>query len=195
MSKELRKAQQGKMSIRYLTLMGDARAKLMKAGYEPPEFFGFMFAAPDASKRKLPLLCDKDWFHLLNPYDPTPSQPSSSQLNPSEPSPSQPILTDHTRGNFSKSKKRVEPSLDDIDVGLGGLQSYDLRGLSQPIAIDAYDDANVGDVDEDDASTKRCDEYGASDLEDVNNPAVEDEIPRQLDTGNVDDDGNPYFNL
>ncbi|KAJ8422473.1 hypothetical protein Cgig2_016075 [Carnegiea gigantea] len=70
-----------------------------------------------------------------------------------------------------------------------------LRDHSPSTTIDAYDDANVGDADEDDASTERCDEFGASDLEDVNNPAVEDEIPRQLNTGNVNDDGNPYFNL
>jgi len=85
--------------------------------------------------------------------------------------------------------------LDDIDVGLRGLQSYDLIELSQPTTIDSYDDANIGDVDEDDASIEKCDESGASDLEDVNNLVVDDENPRQLDTGNVDDDGNPYFNL
>jgi len=44
--------------------------------------------------------------------------------------------------------------LDDIDVGLGGLQSYDLRGLSQPTTIDAYDDANVSDVDKDDEALR-----------------------------------------
>ena len=49
-----------------LDLNRDVRAKLMKAGYEPPEFFGFMFAAPGASKRKLPLLCDKNWLHLVS---------------------------------------------------------------------------------------------------------------------------------
>jgi len=50
--------------------------------------------------------------------------------------------------------------------------------LSQSTTTDDYDDANVGDVDEDDASTERCDESGDSDLEDANNPIVEDKIPR-----------------
>ncbi|KAJ8432620.1 hypothetical protein Cgig2_032901 [Carnegiea gigantea] len=80
--------------------------------------------------------------------------------------------------------------------GVEGARSWTTRSqTSSRPAAHAYDDANVGDADEDDASTERCDESGASDLEDVNNPAVEDEIPRQLNTGNVNDDGNPYFNL
>ena len=78
---------------------------------------------------------------------------------------------------------------------MGELESYDQRELSQPIITDDYDAANAGDAYKDDASTHGYGQSSDSDIEDVNNPSIEDEIPRQIYTGNVDDDKNPYFNL
>ena len=51
---------------RMLDLTQDTEAQLLKEGYEPPEFFGFMFGCPGGNKRKLPLMSNDDWAHLAN---------------------------------------------------------------------------------------------------------------------------------
>ena len=78
---------------------------------------------------------------------------------------------------------------------MGELESYDQRELSQPIITDDYDAANAGDAYKDDASTHGYGQSSDSDIEDVNNPSVDVEIPRHMHTGNADDGGSPYFNL
>jgi len=79
-------------------------------------------------------------------------------------------------------------SLDDINVGLRGLESYDLRGLSQPTTCDEYEAGNVGGSEDDVVSFDNEDEA-------VNNPPLDEEIPTHIDLTNVDDDGNPTCNL
>ena len=49
-----------------LDLTRHAKAQLLKKGYEPPEFFGFMFGCAGGSKRKLPLMSDDDWVRLAS---------------------------------------------------------------------------------------------------------------------------------
>ena len=49
-----------------LDLTRNVKAQLLKEGYEPPKFFGFMFGYPDSSKRKLPSMSDDDWVHLAS---------------------------------------------------------------------------------------------------------------------------------
>ena len=84
--------------------------------------------------------------------------------------------------------------MDDINVRLGRLESHDLRELSLPITT--YEEYEVGDVvhsEEEHHSTG--DEIGFSEDDVVNSLSLEDEIPRHIDTFNVDDDGNRTFNL
>jgi len=54
-----------------------------------------------------------------------------------------------------------EAGLCDIDLGLGGLEAYDLRSLSQPLQIKEYDNGN--DDDDDD----QCSGDAVSDNEDI----------------------------
>jgi len=49
-----------------LDLTQDAKVQLLNEGYEPPEFFGFMCGCASGSKRKLPLMFDYDWVHLIS---------------------------------------------------------------------------------------------------------------------------------
>ncbi|KAJ8425921.1 hypothetical protein Cgig2_028808 [Carnegiea gigantea] len=79
------------------------------------------------------------------------------------------------------------------DIGLGGPESHDLMVLSQPIVFAEYKVRNVGDSEDKYPSTNvdsRCNEDDV-----VSNPSLEDEIPWQIDTVDVDDDGNPTFSL
>ena len=68
-----------------------------------------------------------------------------------------------------------------------------MRGLSQPTTCAEYKIGNVRDNEQDVASTE--DEYGFSRNDATNNPSPEDEIPKYIDTTNVDDDCIPSFNL
>jgi len=80
-----------------------------------------------------------------------------------------------------------------LNVGLGGLESYGSRGLSQPTTYDEYKGGNVDKSEDDVASTEDESEFSGDEV--VNNPSLEDEIPRHIDPTNVDDDGNPTSNI
>ena len=91
--------------------------------------------------------------------------PSSSNPVPSSSNPLQP-----------KRSTCKDPSLDDIDSGLGGLHSYDLRSLSQPCGATKYEDNNggeegdgeeieVGQSEEDSSEDSDFDEAGEEDDE------------------------------
>ncbi|KAJ8439594.1 hypothetical protein Cgig2_024181 [Carnegiea gigantea] len=115
-----------------------------------------------------------------------------------------------------------------INVGLGGLEAYDLRDLSQPRGVSDYDydrefeessssgngesdsddsvdlDFDVVDVQEGDGveefseSLVDSDENGSndgSDVDEIENVDVGDEIPRHIDAEGEDDDGNPIENV
>ncbi|KAJ8423324.1 hypothetical protein Cgig2_006639 [Carnegiea gigantea] len=82
----------------------------MKVGYEPPEFFGFMFAAPGASKKKLPLLCDKDWLHLVSLWNYAKGEIPIYMLATTAPSRHRLIINelDGTEGTHSQTRPHTK---------------------------------------------------------------------------------------
>jgi len=68
-----------------------------------------------------------------------------------------------------------------------------LRGLSQPTTYVESKPGDVGDSEDEYPSTDDDSRCGEDDV--VDNLSLDDEIPRQIDTVDVDDDGNPTFNL
>ncbi|KAJ8435555.1 hypothetical protein Cgig2_015410 [Carnegiea gigantea] len=146
-----------------LDLHRDAKRKIQKAGIELPKYFGFRYYGP-RSKRKLPLESANDWVHLSSLWERTKGQipifmlsikgPIEHHLieHKLEPSSSQPLSSCQP----SKSSQHILESLEDIDVGLGGLSSYDLRSLSHLTSASHYDagcDSGLDDKDEEESGS------------------------------------------
>ncbi|KAJ8441140.1 hypothetical protein Cgig2_006969 [Carnegiea gigantea] len=209
-----------------IDLHRDAYVEGRKCGVDVSEYFGFVFCPP-GSQKKLPLQSDEDW-RKLPLISPLPSQP---QPEAAQPEPQLLNLTvDLSAYLFYQTTSTSQPevpSLDAINVGLGGLEAYDLRDLSQPKGVSDYDydrefressssgngesdsndsvdpDFDIVDVQEGDGE-EECteslvDSYengsnDGSDVDEIENVDVGDEIPRHIDAEGEDDDGNPTKN-
>ncbi|KAJ8431021.1 hypothetical protein Cgig2_003836 [Carnegiea gigantea] len=231
-----------------IELHRDVYVEGRKCGVDVPEYVGFVFC-PSGSNRKLPLESDEDWRNLVSLWEcndgkipiymlalhtpsmdtisPLPSQPLSSihhELEATQPELQLPNLSVGMSAylfsqTISTSQPEV-PSLDAINVGLGGLEAYDLRDLSQPRgefgegssngdgdndSDESVDpDFNVLDVQEGDGEegcseslvdSAENDSNDGSDVNGFENVDAWDEIPRHIDAEGEDDDGNPTKNL
>ncbi|KAJ8428380.1 hypothetical protein Cgig2_011137 [Carnegiea gigantea] len=152
-----------------------------KCGVDVSEYFGFVFCPP-SSKKKLPLQSNKDWRNL-------PSRPTKQ---PFEPVVAPSINEDHESAQLESQLPKL------IEGSVGGIDDSD-----SDVCLNAYFDAE--DMQEASKEEEECDKslvdsYGSgsndgSNVDELLNVDLEEEIPRHIDADAEDEDGNPTENV
>ncbi|KAJ8432528.1 hypothetical protein Cgig2_030320 [Carnegiea gigantea] len=212
-----------------IDLHRDAYIEGKKCGLNVPEYFGIW--EYDGGKILIYILAlsTPTMYHFivqqLQPSQVAPTMqpvehPLSSihyDLKYAQPESQLPELTIDLSAYLSSQLKSTSqldlPSLDAINVGLGGLEAYDLRDLRQPRGASDYDydgefwEDNLGRIDDlmTTSEKEECNESlvdlnengsnDESDADEILNIDLDDEIPRHIDADAEDEDGNPTENM
>ncbi|KAJ8427534.1 hypothetical protein Cgig2_019953 [Carnegiea gigantea] len=132
-----------KIGDRYqmIDLYRDAYVEGKKCGVDVPEYFGFV-VCPPGSKKKLPLESDEDWRNLVSIWEYDGGKIPIYMIALSTPTMYTFIIQQLQSSQGGPTEEPVEPltatSINEnaINVGLRGLEAYDLRDLSQPRGVD-----------------------------------------------------------
>ncbi|KAJ8433722.1 hypothetical protein Cgig2_004351 [Carnegiea gigantea] len=127
-----------------IDLHRDAYIEGKKCGVDVPEYFGFAFCPP-GSKKKLPSESDEDWRNLVSIWEYDGGKISIYMVALSTPTMYTFIVQQLQSSQAGPTEKPIEPltaasiNEGEINVGLGGVEAYDLRDLSQTRGVSDYD--------------------------------------------------------